>query len=123
MGGLRIDIGRDKGVGGGIMMWRASGAALTAWLMAASLVVAQVPRDPLVNPTSPMRSGAGPTERQESPPFVTKQNDVEIPFNVRAGTSPEGQPSSVRIFISWDRGKSWHFYDERRPEDARFRFR
>jgi len=27
------------------------------------------------------------------------------------------------VFVSWDKGKRWHFYDERKAEDARFRFR
>src|SRR5437016_1844112 len=102
-------------------MRRASGAALAVWLMAA-IAAAQIPRDPLADPlrAAPTASGATPSQPA---PFVTKQNDVEIPFNVRPGTSAESQPSSVRIYVSWDRGQNWHFYDERKPEDARFRFR
>src|SRR5205823_1300388 len=56
-------------------------------------------------------------------PYVTRQNDMEIPFSVRPGSTPETQPTKVRVFVSWDRGKAWHFYEERKPEDARFRFR
>src|SRR5262245_52339269 len=96
------------------MMRRSNGVVLTAWLVAAGIAAAQVPRDPVAD---------SPAARQAAPPFVTKQNEVEIPFSVRAGASAETQPTSVRIFVSWDRGQTWHFYDERKPEDARFRFR
>jgi hypothetical protein len=48
---------------------------------------------------------------------------VEIPFSVKGGSMPETQPTAVRVFVSWDRGRTWHFYDERRPEDRGFRFR
>jgi hypothetical protein len=57
-----------------------------------------------------------------TPAYVTRQSDVEIPFSVKQGTTPENQPASVRVFVSWDQGKSWHFLDERRPADGRFRF-
>src|SRR5262245_9304532 len=102
-------------------MRRASGAALAVWLMVA-VAAAQIPRDPLADPPggTPANSGAGASQPA---PFVTKQNDVEIPFNVRPGTSAENQPSSVRVYVSWDRGQNWHFYDERKAEDGRFRFR
>jgi hypothetical protein len=103
------------------MMHWASGAALMAWFMATGIAGAQIPRDPLAD--SPAASSAGSSGQQQSPIFVTKQAEVEIPFSVRAGATAETQPTSVRIFVSWDRGQSWHFYDERRPEDARFRFR
>jgi hypothetical protein len=102
-------------------MWRACGAALAIWLLAAG-AAAQVPRDPLANPQSGAAAGGGAAAQQPAP-FVTKQNDVEIPFNVRPGTNAENQPSSVRIYVSWDRGQNWHFYDERKAEDGRFRFR
>jgi hypothetical protein len=29
----------------------------------------------------------------------------------------------VRVFVSWDRGQTWHFYEEKKPADGRFRFR
>jgi hypothetical protein len=99
------------------------GAALLVLAVAASFAAAQVPRDPLANPLPAVSSATSASGSQEPAPFVTKQNDLEIPFNVRTGTSADSQPSSVRVFISWDRGKSWHFYDERKPDDARFRFR
>ena len=58
-----------------------------------------------------------------SAPYVTRQSDVEIPFSVRQGATPQTQPTAVRVFVSWDRGQNWHFYDERKPTDRRFRFR
>ena len=57
------------------------------------------------------------------PPYVTRQSDVEIPFSVKPGESPERQPVAVRVFVSWDRGQSWHFYEEKKPADGRFRFK
>jgi hypothetical protein len=57
------------------------------------------------------------------PPYVTQQREVEIPFTVKPGTSPETQPVAVRVFVSWDRGQSWHLFEEKRPEEGRFRFR
>src|SRR5437667_3951004 len=104
-------------------MRRATGAALAVWLLATTVASAQIPRDPLADPPAAKSVTGATTAQQPAPPFVTKQNDVEIPFNVRPGTSTENQPSSVRIYVSWDRGQNWHFYDERKPEDARFRFR
>jgi hypothetical protein len=105
------------------MMRRASGAALTACLLAAGIAAAQIPRDPVANAASTPQSAGATNQRQLPASFVTKQSEVEIPFTVRGGTTPETQPTSVRIFVSWDSGQTWHFYEERRPEDARFRFR
>lgn len=59
----------------------------------------------------------------ESPPYVTRMNDVEIPFSVRSGSTPDSQPAAVRVFVSWDRGTSWHFFEEKKPEEGRFRFK
>lgn len=71
-------------------------------------------------------AAAGPAKagpRDTPRPFVTRQNDMEIPFSVRPGSTPDNQPTAVRVFVSWDQGKTWHFYDERKPEEGRFRFR
>src|SRR6476660_5103305 len=105
------------------MMRIACGAALTACLMAASIAAAQIPRDPVGAATAAPPATASGANRQAGTPFFTKQAEVEIPFTVRPGSTPEKQPASVRIFVSWDSGKTWHFYEERRPQDARFRFR
>ena len=106
------------------MYSRASHIAIWAWAVAAAVATAQIPRDPLTDRPAAAPPAGGTTSAKQLPPaFVTKQSEVEIPFNVRSGTSPESQPSSVRVFVSWDRGQTWHFYDERKPEDARFRFR
>lgn len=94
-------------------------AALLTCVLAASSLAAQVPPDPVAQSApSPTASG-----NQLPAPYVTKQTEVEIPFSIKAGADAQSQPTSVRIFISWDRGKAWHFYDERKPEDARFKFR
>src|SRR6266436_1087854 len=102
---------------------RATGSAtLVVWLVATGMVAAQIPRDPLSD-----SAGAPATlataQRAAPAPYVTKQNDVEIPFSVRPGATPQTQPTVVRVFVSWDRGQSWHIYDERKPADRRFRFR
>lgn len=57
------------------------------------------------------------------PPYATRQAEVEIPFSVKASTSPSGQPVRVLVYVSWDRGANWHFFEERKPSDGRFRFR
>src|SRR5689334_2342503 len=101
-------------------MRRAVGMVMLLCCWAVCAARAQIPRDPTSPASLPNQSTSA---AQPPPPFVTKQNDVEIPFNVRAGMSPESQPTSVRIFVSWDRGQHWHFYEERKPEDAKFRFR
>jgi hypothetical protein len=95
-------------------------AALVTCLVTAPYARAQVPPDPLAQSTA---APATPTVGGMPAPYVTKQAEVEIPFTVKSGSTPQSQPTSVRIFISWDAGKSWHFYDERKPEDARFKFR
>ena len=96
--------------------------ALTLNLIALT-AFGQVPRDPLAG-SAPVNGGASAAGTGTLPaPFVTKQADVEIPFSVRPGSTPDSQPTAVRVFVSWDQGKSWHFYDERKPQDGRFRFR
>src|SRR5262245_52381460 len=92
-----------------------------AFLLATQIATAQVPRDPLADDKRAPASAS--TNKQPVAPFVTRQTDVEIPFSVRPGTTPETQPTAIRVFVSWDRGKTWHFYDERKPEDGKFRFR
>ena len=95
-------------------------AALALCLCPAVHAAAQIPRDPFPSAAPPAAGAAAPALPK---PFVTRQSDVEIPFSVRTGTTPETQPTAVRVFVSWDQGKSWHFYDERKPEEGRFRFR
>lgn len=100
--------------------------ALLLCLGAASVALAQFPPAPGANGAgSPAANttGAAADASGLPAPYVTRQSDVEIPFSVRPGTTAESQPTAVRIFVSWDRGRSWHFFDERRPEDGRFRFK
>jgi hypothetical protein len=102
--------------------------ATLAWLivcLAAQQAHAQVPTDPLAGnlPGTPDSAAARAVDANLPPPYVTRQSDVEIPFSVKPGAGPEAQPTAVRVFVSWDRGQTWHFYDERRPEEGRFRFR
>ena len=68
------------------------------------------------------RDATRPARPELPPPYVTRQSNVEIPFSVKAGDTPATEPAAVRVFVSWDRGKTWHFYDERKPEDGKFRF-
>jgi hypothetical protein len=90
--------------------------------VAATIAGAQVPPDPLSARAQSM-PGSAASGPQLPPPFVTRQPEVEVPFTVRPGATPESQPTAVRVFVSWDAGKTWHFYEEKRPEDGRFRFR
>jgi hypothetical protein len=86
------------------------------WLAAAAQALGQLPGQTARPPD------ARPARQELPPPYVTRQSDVEIPFSVKPGDSPASQPTAVRVFVSWDRGKTWHFYDERKPEDGKFRF-
>ncbi len=104
-------------------MRRFNQLAAMIWVLAMSSAGAQIPRDPVLSNADAHAPPAAAAPAQQPQAFVTKQHEVDIPFNVRAGATAESQPASVRVFVSWDRGKSWHFYDERKPEDSRFRFR
>jgi len=86
------------------------------WLAAAAQALAQLPGQIARPPDS------RPARQELPPPYVTRQSDVEIPFSVKPGETPASQPAAVRVFVSWDRGKTWHFYDERKPEEGKFRF-
>src|SRR5262245_19121206 len=105
------------------MLWKFQ-IGFGLWLWAASFAAAQIPRDPVPSSPNAMPPAAAlPAAIQQQPGiYVTKQTEVDIPFSVRPGLA-ENQPANVRVFVSWDKGKSWHFYDERKPEDVRFRFR
>jgi hypothetical protein len=105
-------------------MMRVTCPALIVCLVLAATAKAQVPRDPFADSPrteSPQPAAAAP-DRGLPAPYVTRQREVEVPFSVRGGTTPETQPASVRVFVSWDQGRAWHLYDERRPEEGRFRF-
>ena len=89
--------------------------AAAAALLAATSALAQSPGG---------AARPGPLPADELPaPYVTRMSDVEIPFSVKAAPSPDRQPSAVRVFVSWDRGQAWHLYEEKKPEDGRFRFK
>lgn len=101
-------------------------AGLIGCIAVALPLVAQVPRDPLAADPAKLRganAGGAAAAPQLPAPFVTKQTEVEIPFTVRTGTTADSQPSAVRVFVSWDKGVGWHFYEELKPEAARFRFK
>ena len=85
-------------------------------LAAAAQALAQLPGQIARPPGAPTKAPELP------PPYVTRQSDVEIPFSVKPGATPATEPVAVRVFVSWDRGKTWHFYDERQPADGKFRF-
>ncbi len=86
-----------------------------ALLGAASSAIAQLPGG-TARPADARQRAEAP------PPYVTRQRDVEIPFSVKSGDSPARQPAAVRVFVSWDRGQSWHFYQEKTPDEGSFRF-
>src|SRR5688572_23801147 len=86
------------------------------WLAAAASALAQLPGQTARPPDARSKVPDLP------PPYVTRQSNVDIPFTVKPGGSPASEPVAVRVFVSWDRGKTWHFYDERKPDDGKFRF-
>src|SRR5262245_57508351 len=82
----------------------ARGLAVAAWLAHGGIAFAQIPRDPLADVGNAAPTATSPSGGRQSPTaFVTKQPEVEIPFSVRTGTTPQSQPTGVRIFVSWDR--------------------
>jgi hypothetical protein len=87
------------------------------WLLAVAQALAQLPGQGARPPGIPLARPEMP------PPYVTRQSDVEIPFTVKPGDSPGKEPAAVRIFVSWDQGKTWHFYEEKKPDEGGFRFR
>src|SRR5262245_47368548 len=86
------------------------------WFAAAAQALAQLPGQTARPPD------VRPARRELPPPYVTRQSAVALPFSVKPSDTIASQPAAVRIFVSWDRGKTWHFYDEKKPEDGKFRF-
>ena len=93
-------------------------ALAAVWLAAAAQAAGQLPGQTAPAGRAPAQRPARPQELP--PPYVTRQSDVEIPFSVKPGDTPDTQPTAVRVFVSWDHGKTWHFYDERSPRTAAF---
>ena len=104
-------------------------ATTTAWLTALGLLVAlgllangqawgQLPGG-----APPARAaGAAAAEKPLPKAFISRETRLEIPFSVQPGSSPDSEPAAVRIYVSWDRGKTWHFNEEKRPDEGKFQF-
>jgi hypothetical protein len=75
------------------------------------------------SPPAPPKSLAAKSPADLPPPYITKQVEIEVPFSVKASTTADAGPASVRIYVSWDSGANWHLYQEKRPEEGKFRFR
>ncbi|MGI8979523.1 MAG: hypothetical protein ACR2FY_09880 [Pirellulaceae bacterium] len=61
-------------------------------------------------------------ERKLPPAFATGKREIEIPFSVTQGTTPETQAIRVDVLISWDSGRNWFKYTEVPPDAGKFRF-
>lgn len=90
-----------------------------ALLLLASLPLASVRAQ---SPTAHRPGAAVATKVADlPPPYITRQVEIEVPFSVK--TVGEATPVAVRIYVSWDGGANWHLYQEKRPEEGKFRFR
>src|SRR5688500_7655715 len=93
---------------------RGLGLLSLALLVAASTTAGKEPRAP----------AAGPAGRPDLPPaFATRQLDLEIPFQVTAGTDPSVEATAVKVLVSWDFGRNWHEYTQVPADAGKFRFR
>ncbi len=61
-------------------------------------------------------------ERKLPPAFATGKRELEIPFSITPGTTPETQVVRVDVLISWDHGRNWFKYTEVAPDAGKFRF-
>ena len=61
-------------------------------------------------------------ERKLPPAFATGKREIEIPFSVSQGTTPESQAIRVDVLISGDHGRNWFKYTEVPPDAGKFRF-
>jgi len=61
-------------------------------------------------------------ERKLPPAFATGKREIQIPFSVTQGTTPETQAIRVDVLISVDHGRNWTKYAEVAPDAAKFRF-
>ena len=93
---------------------RGLGLLSLAFLVATSTTAGQEPSAP----------AAGAASRPDLPPaFATRQLDLEIPFQVTAGTDPSVQATAVKVLVSWDFGRNWHEYTQVPADAGKFRFR
>ncbi|MBC7852507.1 MAG: hypothetical protein IAF94_03640 [Pirellulaceae bacterium] len=64
-----------------------------------------------------------PAQKRKLPPaFATGKREIEIPFSITQGTTPETQAIRVDVLISWDSGRNWFKYTEVPPDAGKFRF-
>jgi hypothetical protein len=61
-------------------------------------------------------------QRKLPPAFATGKREIDIPFSVTQGTTPETQAIRVDVLISWDHGRNWFKYTEVPPDAGTFRF-
>ena len=61
-------------------------------------------------------------ERKLPPAFATGKREIQIPFSVTQGTTPETQAIRVDVLISVDHGRNWTKYAEVAPDAGKFRF-
>ena len=69
-----------------------------------------------------MAQAPSANQRKLPPAFATGKRDIEIPFSVTQGTTPESQASRVDVYVSWDHGRNWFKHAEVPPDAGKFRF-
>jgi hypothetical protein len=73
-------------------------------------------------PSARAQFGPPAKERKLPPAFATGKREIQIPFSVTQGTTPETQAIRVDILISVDHGRNWTKYAEVAPDAGKFRF-
>lgn len=77
---------------------------------------------PALAPAAWAQFGQPVQERKLPAAFATGKREIEIPFSVTQGTTPETQAIRVDVMISWDSGRNWFKYTEVSPDAGKFRF-
>ncbi len=56
-------------------------------------------------------------------PIATRQEVFQIPFRIGTTSDPKQKPVEVQLFVTADRGFTWHPYDQIPPDRTSFNFR
>ncbi|MBN2474105.1 MAG: hypothetical protein JXB62_05835 [Pirellulales bacterium] len=87
------------------------------WLAPMARLIVLAAMAPPAAPGSPPAAEGLPT------PIATRQTLFAIPFRIDEPTDASRRPVEVQLFVSVDRGASWHLYSKSPPTRQHFMFR